>query len=304
MRVRALAAAVAISLLTIGPVGPAHAAPAVPDLSGYAEVSPNGYLDDSGVAVYFRTPDGLSCAIRPSTYIAGCDGALPGAPPDANEIALAPDTSLGGYRQTANPQFTRPGTTAPAVLPVGQKIVFQDYECAVGAGSVTMCTKGTPPAQWLVLSPSGSGIGPRTEGLPDNVPDPSDFVLSDESYVVGAGAKNMFPTFTVGTGLTCKIAMYSGGQIGCDGPLPGVTGGENEIFAELPGEVGLRKTNTPTFSTPAYPGPIRRLPPGHRVTELGGTCMATDGGVACYGDMAGHSQGFVVSPGGTWTFGG
>jgi hypothetical protein len=299
---RVWAVVLAVLALMAGAVGLGQATPEQPNLSGYAEVAVPDYLHDG--AVYFHTPDGLSCALRPSTYIAGCDGALPAAPPGANEIALAPDTALGGYRQTANPQFGMPGGTQPRELPVGHKIVYEDYECAVDVGAVTMCTKAAPTAKWFVLSPAGSGLGPRTAGLPDNVPDPNDFVVGDESYVVGSGAKNLFPLFIVGNGLTCKIAMYSGGEIGCDGPLPGLTGGQNEIFAQLPGDVGMRKTDTPHYSTPAYPGPIRRLPAQHRVTEMGGTCMATpDGGVACYGTIAGATQGFVVSPGATFTFG-
>lgn len=43
---------------------------------------------------------------------------------------------------------------------------------------------------------------------------------------------------------------------------------------------------------------------GYRVSEMGTTCMATEGGVACLGTLAGQTQGFQVSPAGTTTFGG
>ena len=99
--------------------------------------------------------------------------------------------------------------------------------------------------------------------------------MAEQLYqAVGTGRKNMFPVFTVEGGLTCAIVIFSGGEIGCDGPLPGVTGGENEIFAQLPGTTGIRRTEKPKFSTPAYPGQIKQLPVGHRVNGIGATCMA------------------------------
>jgi hypothetical protein len=302
-----------VGLLIVVPAGSASATPEAPDLSGYQQTAVDPYVDNAagGGEVYFQTPDGLLCAIRPVTGVAGCDGKLPATLTGVNEIVLAHDVGQRGLRATANPLFVKPSGGAAPVLPVGQKIAFADFECAVGGSDadhpVTMCTKGdqgAPPAQWLVISPDNTGIGPRTEGLPQDFPDPNDFVVGDESYVVGTGPKNIFPTFTVGKGLTCSIVMYSGGQIGCDGPLPAVRGGENEIYAQLPGPVGIRKTDAPAFRTPAYPGPVHQLPVGYRVSALGGTCMSTDGGVACYGNIMGGTQGFVVSPDKTWTFGG
>jgi hypothetical protein len=308
-----LAFALVVGLLTVVPAAPAAAAPQAPDLSGYQETAVDPYVDNAagGGEVYFQTPDGLLCAIRPVTGVAGCDGKLPATLTGVNEIVLARDVVQRGMRATANPLFVKPSGGAAPVLPVGQKISFADFECAVGdsdAGRpVTMCTKGDPDdpaaAQWLVISSEKTGIGPRTADLPEDFPDPNDFVVGDESYIVGTGAKNIFPTFTVGNGLTCKIVMFSGGQIGCDGTLPKVAGGENEIYAELPGSVGIRKTDAPAFRTPTYPGPVHQLPVGYRVSSMGGTCMATDGGVACYGNIGGSAQGFVVSPDKTWTFG-
>ena len=309
MRWVTLVFALVVALLTVGPAGQASASPPLPDLSGYQEAVVDPYVDNAagGGEVYFQTPDGLLCAIRPVTGVAGCDGKLPATLIGVNEIVLAHDVMQRGLRATANPLFVKPSGGAAPVLPVGQKIRYADFECAVGDGSVTMCTKGSqddPDQQWMVISPEHTGIGPPTAGLPADFPDPNDFVVGDESYVVGSGPKNMFPTFLVGKGLTCSIVMFSGGQIGCDGPLPVVPAGENEIFAELPGPVGLRKTDVPKYRDPTYPGTVLRLPVGYRVNGMGATCMSTDGGVACYGTMMGAAQGFVVSPTKTWTFGG
>jgi hypothetical protein len=121
---------------------------------------------------------------------------------------------------------------------------------------------------------------------------------------VGQGAKNIFPIFTVEGGLTCSIVVFSGGEIGCDGPLPGVRGGENEVFAQLPGNSGIRRTDAPKFKTPAYPGPVKQLPVGYRVQGISSTCLAITGGVACMGTLAGAVQGFQVTPAGVSTFGG
>jgi hypothetical protein len=286
--------------------GAASATPPAPDLSGYQQTPVDPYVDGAagGGEVYFQTPDGLLCAIRPATGVAGCDGKLPASLPGVNEIVLAGDVLARGLRATANPLFVKPSGAAAPVLPVGHKITFADFECAVGDGPTTVCTKGDPVAQWMMVSAERTGVGPATAGLPEGFPDPNDFVTGDDSYVVGTGPKNMFPVFTVAGGLTCSMVLYSGGQIGCDGPLPGVRGGENEVDLQLPGPVGLRRTDAPKYSTPAYPGHIRQLPTGYRINGQGGVCMATDGGVSCYGTLAGEAQGFQVSPAGTTTFGG
>lgn len=304
-----IAAAPAAAEPTTAPApepGVSEPAAGAPDLSGYRTIPADGFVDNVAARgeVYFQTPDGLLCAIRPAHGSAGCDGKLPGTRAGVNEIVLAAEVPDRGLRATANPQFVKTAGGAAAVLPVGSKIVYQDFECAVGDGPVTVCTKGTPASQWMTISAAETGIGPATAGLPESFPDPNDFVVGDDTYIVGAGAKNLFPVFTVADGITCTIAMFSGGEVGCDGPLPGVRAGENEIFAQLPGPVGMRKTDDPKYDTPAYPGTIRQLPVGYRVSQMGATCMAIEGGVACYGTVAGQTQGFHVAPGGTSTFGG
>jgi hypothetical protein len=294
----------AIADLAVVP-GVAAAGPPAPDLSGYQQTPVDPYIDGAaagGGEVYFQTPDGLLCAIRPATGVAGCDGKLPAAQPSVNEIVLAGDVLARGLRATANPLFVKPSGGAAPVLPAGHKIAFADFECAVGDGPTTVCTKGNPVAQWMMVSAEHTGIGPATAGLPEGFPDPNDFVTGDDNYLVGTGPKNIFPLFTVAGGLTCSMVLFSGGEIGCDGTLPGVHAGENEVYLQLPGPVGVRRTDVPKYSTPAYPGHIRQLPVGYRINSQGGVCMATAGGVACYGTLADQSQGFQVSPGSTTTF--
>jgi hypothetical protein len=296
------------SLVKLAPPPPA------PNLSGYIEVPADDYLVTEQYAQYvsFQTPDGLTCRIEAA---AGCDGALSGTPAPANEVELyghppqAAYVEPDAFRHTSKPQFSGPADSPTKVLPAGHKIVFGDFQCAAARGAITMCTRGSPPAGWFVLSPAHSGIGPRSAGLPARFPDPHDFVVDDHNYGFGPSPVSMFPYFTVASGLTCKIGIFSGGNFGCDGPLPGATDGENEIYVDFSGrQVGMRKTNSPRFKTPAFPGTIRRLPAQHRIDytyERDCTCLATsDGGVGCVADIQGQPQGFVVSPHSAWTFGG
>lgn len=325
------AVALVAGLLTVGcqpptpdHLGPVRSRPATssvkpapppppPDLRAYPEVPVDAYLvaDQGTQSVYFRTPDGLSCKIG---WRVGCDGALHGTPAPANEVELfghppaAVEFEPDGFRRTARPAFTAPGGSPPEMLPPGHKIVYGAFQCAAVVGAITTCSRGSPPASWFVLSPQRSGIGPRPPGLPAAFPDPHDFVIDEGPYPARPEFKNMFPVFTVASGLVCEIRVFSGGVVRCDGPLPGAPQGENEIFVDLSArQVGMRRTDPPAL--PAYlPKNVRRMPLQHRLDytyETFTTCMATsDGGVACIADMQRHPQGFVVSPNSAWTFGG
>ncbi|WP_235892589.1 hypothetical protein [Mycolicibacterium hodleri] len=302
MRIVLIVLSVLIGIVGYSAAPASAAPPSQPDLRGYLAVIPDAFVMND--EAYFQTPDGLLCSIQPDRGVAGCDGRLPGTMNGVNEIVLTEDANARGLRETASSRFVKSTGDAAPVLREGQKIVFGDFECAVAPGPFTACTKGQPVTQWMVVSPNGTGIGPATDGLPPGFPDPNEFVLGDETYVVGQGAKNLFPLFTVDGGLTCSIIVYSGGEIGCDGPLPGVTSGQNEVFMQLPGTSGIRRADSPKFSTPAYPGPIKQLPVGYRVNGIGSTCMAIPGGVACLGTIAGALHGFQVSPAGVSTIGG
>jgi hypothetical protein len=289
------------------------APPPPPDMSSYQQVSVADYLvpDQGAPSVYFQTPDGLSCKIG---RVVGCDGALQGTPAPANEVELYAHSTApvkaepDGFRQTSRPAYIRPGGGPPKVLPPGHKIVYRGFQCAVSAGAITMCSSGTPPGTWLVLSPQLSGIGPRTAGLPPRFPDPHDYVIDEGPYPSRPEFKNMFPVFTVESGLVCEIRVFSGGVVRCDGPLPDAPEGENEIFIDLSNrQEGMRRTDPP--ARPAYlPKNIREMPVQHRLDytyETYTTCMApSDGGVACYSQGPDHVRGFVVSADSAWTFGG
>ena len=214
-----------------------------------------------------RPPTDCCAPSSPTVGAAGCDGRLPATLIGVNEIVLAEDVNTRGLRATANPRFVKPSGGAAPVLHEGQKIVFGDFECAVGSrsahglhqGSARHAVDGRVPRR-------APAIGPATEGLPPGFPDPNDFVVGDDTYVVGTGAKNLFPVFTVDGGLTCSIIIYSGGEIGCDGPLPARHRRREPGLHAAPGRCsGIRRADDPKFSTPAYPGHIRQLPVGYRI---------------------------------------
>ncbi len=286
-------------------------APPAPDFSGYPEVAADEYrVADQDVGyVAFQTPDGLTCRIGSEI---GCDGPIRGTLAPANEVVLngspapaAVAVEPDGFRHTSRPRFAPPPGSAAKLLPPRHRIVSNDLQCAVAPGAVTMCTHGRPLTSWFVLSPNRSGIGPRVAGLPTRFPDPHDFVVDEQSYTVGSGSRNMFPYFTVASGLTCNIGVFSGGAFGCDGPMPGMTEADNEIFVDLSArQSGMRTTDRPRFTTS---GPVKRLPAWHRIDytyETLTTCLATsDDGVACYAQLPDHPKGFVVSGHSAWTFG-
>jgi hypothetical protein len=239
-------------------------------------------------------------------------GAQPPAPPTPPGLAGYRDVTAEGYLSNGEAYFQTPDGLLCAIRPVSGTAGCDGRlpatrpgvnEIVLAADDAVRGLRAT--ANPLFVKPSGgaAAIGPATLGLPPGFPDPNDFVVGDDSYVVGSGPKNLFPVFTVEGGLTCSIMMFSGGEFGCDGPLPGVRGGENQIYAQVPGGAGIRRADDRKFSTPAYPGHIRQLPVGYRVREIGATCMAITGGVACYAMQAGHARGFEVTPERAWTFG-
>jgi hypothetical protein len=286
-------------------------APPAPLLNGYPEVAADDYrAGDRDVQSWaFETPDGLTCRIGPEI---GCDGVIHGTLAPANEVVLngsraaaAVDVEPDGFRQTSRPRFAPPPGSPAKLLPPRHRIIVNDLQCAVDTGAITVCTRGQPNTSWFVLSPNRSGIGPRVAGLPPRFPDPHDFVVDEQDYTVGSKSPPMFPYFTVASGLTCEIGVFHGGVFGCDGPLPGMTEADNEIFVDLTAhQAGMRTTDSPRFTTH---GPVRRLPTWHRLDythDTVTTCLASsDGGVACYAQLPGHPKGFVVSAHSAWTFG-
>jgi hypothetical protein len=142
--------------------------PGFPDLNTFQSVDSTGYTASAraGGAVYFTTPDGLSCTL-PKPYKQGdhvsasCGGPLPGLPDNApvgpggcTEVTTPTSlpTDLGPYsfqNGTGCPIDTTP------LLNVGQKITKGDITCVVGADRLTACVDPVLN-RGFVLQPSGS----------------------------------------------------------------------------------------------------------------------------------------------------
>lgn len=157
--------AVTSGLAAIGLTGTATAnatPPGFPDITGFTQVDPAQFARpltrsqrwESGY-FFFRTPDGISCAIGPTSW---CVGALPG-------LTARQQSACSSVHQGESP--TEPfayGQSDQACVPTddpiltpGHKLTIDAYEitCAVGTGSTTACIN-TATNHGFVLRPSGS----------------------------------------------------------------------------------------------------------------------------------------------------
>jgi hypothetical protein len=156
--VAAGAALVAVNLLPA-----ANAAPdGFPDLDGFAPVDAAAFTRPFSYAerwtsgyVFFRTPDGISCAIGGSSW---CTGALPGLPADQQSLCASVRQGADGSAPFRLGQSDQPCVpTADNVLNPGQKLINNTYEitCAVGEDNLTACID-TRNDHGFVVKPSGS----------------------------------------------------------------------------------------------------------------------------------------------------
>jgi len=151
------------SLAGTTPIPQATAQPAAfPDLSqftaadagryvrpfSYAERWANGYL-------FFKTPDGISCAVGGSLW---CTGEFPGRPAGRGGCDSVRHDGGGSpqpFAFASNDTACVP--TTDAVLGVGQKLtnVVFGITCVVGEGRLTACIQND---HGFVLQPSGSWV--------------------------------------------------------------------------------------------------------------------------------------------------
>lgn len=244
----------------------------------------------------FVTPDGLACAVGGDRSVE-CAGALPGVQPGVVRVRMGAGTGQpAGYYRVLD---THPRVTGAQRLEVGRQVAKYGVACRAESGPITICDNGK---QSLTIGSGKTVLGDRGLVLPDGVPRPYDFVVSEVEYD-GHGPKGIERMFTVASGLRCSILTYSGGSIACLGKLPGFTGGTGYVsVSNVPGNpkgVGAGTMNPPR-------GEVKWLPPGDSVYGYGnqGTCMALmGGGVACGFFGGTKSSGFVAANGRTWTFG-
>lgn len=132
-----------------------------PNLDEFVEVDsahfsrPFSYAERwANVYTFFRTPDGISCEIGPSSR---CTGRLPGTNQVGCSIVHQPysaDTELAFVLKHEDAPCEQ--TTDP-VLGVGQKITdpLTGISCMVGADRLTACIRND---HGFLLTSSGSGV--------------------------------------------------------------------------------------------------------------------------------------------------
>lgn len=114
----------------------------------YAERWANGYL-------FFKTPDGISCAIGGSSW---CTGEFPGRPArhgGCDSVQHDGVDSSQAFAFASNDSACLP--TTDAILGVGQKLTNTTFgiTCVVGEGRLTACIQ---KEHGFVLHPSGSWV--------------------------------------------------------------------------------------------------------------------------------------------------
>lgn len=136
-----VSAVAALGLAVIAPTAAADPPPGADAIDGYplaqghySTSSPNDFY-----AVFFRTPDGRSCGIRPNGGPVGCDAVPYDAGPSVNQTVV---NSWGParYQHSDTPSFTRDVD----VLPEGHRLENWGASCGVGPqGAVTCKTYGS-----------------------------------------------------------------------------------------------------------------------------------------------------------------
>ncbi|OBB29956.1 hypothetical protein A5664_11335 [Mycolicibacterium fortuitum] len=135
-----IVAAIAVGVTVFSPLPPAQAwpwppPPGIEDINGYpiAEGDYSSPTDHYGL--FFRTPDGRHCGIRPNRGPVGCDAVPADAPEGMNQTfveAGAPAT----YRYSGTPSFTRDDVD---VLPAGYRLENWEAACALTQEGAVIC---------------------------------------------------------------------------------------------------------------------------------------------------------------------
>jgi len=133
------------------------------------------------------------------------------------------------------------------------------------------------------------------EPPPPPPPPPNVNALAPVKLSEYAVMDNNWYAFTAPGGLTC--ALQRSGGYGCSGPIPGAPEGAN-LVSGGPGPAGFANTDRPIFAAASAAKP---LPAGSRISYQTVSC-GNDGVTTTCVDSRNQS-GFVISPGGSWTFG-
>jgi hypothetical protein len=130
-------------------------------------------------------------------------------------------------------------------------------------------------------------------------PPPNVNALPPISPVDYAAAGDRYYAFSTPDGLTCAFERTNG-SYGCSGPIPAAPGGANLVSGGAWGEPGFASTAEPIFSAI---GPVKPLPANTRLSFRNLSCGVDSAGSTTCTNSADQS-GFVLTPAGSYTFGG
>ena len=130
----------------------------------------------------------------------------------------------------------------------------------------------------------------------DPLPVPNVNALPPVNPMDFAAADGAWYSFGVPGGVTCVMDRQTGGY-GCGGPLPAAPSGANLVTGWAGGSPGFSHSDRPMYG--AVENPLA-LPPNTRMSFRTVSC-GTDGVItSCINTV--DQSGFVLSPGGSFTF--
>lgn len=136
-----IAVALAVGLSVLGPLPTAWALPTPPgvdEIDGLPIAQGRYSSPAEFYGLFFRTPDGRFCGIRPNRGPVGCD-AVPGDAPAGTNQTFVESGAPASYRYSGTASFTRDVD----VLPVGYRLENWGASCGVvDADTVTCKTSG------------------------------------------------------------------------------------------------------------------------------------------------------------------
>ncbi|MBN3508125.1 hypothetical protein [Mycolicibacterium nivoides] len=133
-----ISAAAAVGLLVLSPLPTALALPSPPgveEIDGYPIAEGNYSSPTDFYGMFFRTPDGRFCAIRPNRGPVGCD-AVPGDAPAGTNQTFVESGAPASYRYSGTASFTRDDVD---VLPVGHRLENWGASCGIGEQGTVIC---------------------------------------------------------------------------------------------------------------------------------------------------------------------
>jgi hypothetical protein len=154
-----------------------------------------------------------------------------------------------------------------------------------GAVAVAAAAAAVAAPAWAEPTTPAPPAPPNVLALPPA--SPVGFTTADGVYA-----------FTAPVGVTCVLSKGTR-SYGCSGTLPGAPEGANVVTAGASGEPGFSHADRPLYQ---FETPPDELAEGTRLGMGTVSCGAIGGGVVCINTF--DQTGFVVSPAGTYSFGG